>query len=320
MTAQSKLPIYGALFANLLIAIMKFVAAAFTGSSAMLSEGIHSSVDSGNQLLLLLGISRSKKPADETHPFGYGKEVYFWTLIVAVLIFGIGGGMSVYEGIAHLQHPSPLKDPTWNYWVLGGAIIFEGISFAIAIRHFNKARAGNGFFKELGESKDPTLFAVIYEDAAALLGLIIALAGVYLSHALQNPMIDGISSIIIGLVLAVVAIILVIESRHLLVGERARPALVKSTHELVKNYPGVKNAHPPLTMQMAPREVLMVLNIHFDEALSGEKVVDIIDELEVQIREKHPEVTRLYVESKKAFGRQDTQSRKGANQKGKGEE
>ncbi len=303
MTTTSKLPIYGALGANLLIAIMKFVASFFTGSSAMLSEGIHSTVDSANQLLLLLGISRSKKPADDTHPFGYGKELYFWTLIVAVLIFGIGGGMSVYEGISHIQHPSELSDPTWNYWVLIGAIVFEGASFIIAIRHFNKSRGNNSFFKELSQSKDPTLFAVIYEDAAALLGLVIAIIGVYLSHAFQSPMIDGISSIIIGVLLAIVAVIMVRESRNLLVGESARPSLVKSTHELVKNYPGVKNVHPPLTMQMAPQEVLMVLNIYFDEALSGEKIVDIIDELEVKIRDKHPEVTRLYVETKEAFKR-----------------
>lgn len=301
MTTTSKLPIYGALGANFLIAVMKFVAAFFTGSSAMLSEGIHSTVDSANQLLLLLGISRSQKPADDTHPFGYGKEIYFWTLIVAVLIFGLGGGMSIYEGISHVLNPGELKDPTWNYWVLIGAIVFEGASFVIAIRHFNKARGNTPIFKALGDSKDPTLFAVIYEDAAALLGLIIALAGVYLSHALQNPMIDGISSIIIGLVLAVVAIIMVIESRHLLVGESANPDLVQSVHKMVKDYPHVENAHPPLTMQLAPHEVLMVLNVHFDPSISGDKVVDIIDELEIKIREVHPEVSRIYVETKEAF-------------------
>lgn len=303
MTSSSKLPIYGALAANLAIAVMKFVASFFTGSSAMLSEGIHSTVDSGNQLLLLLGISRSKKPADDTHPFGYGKEIYFWTLIVAVLIFGIGGGMSVYEGISHIQHPSELKDPTWNYWVLIGAIIFEGASFVVAIRHFNKARAGNGFFKELSESKDPTLFAVIYEDAAALLGLIIALAGVYLAHAFQNPMIDGISSIVIGIILAVVAIIMVIESRHLLVGESARPLMVKSIHKIVDDHPQVENVHPPLTMQLSPNEVLLVLNIYFEESLSGNAMVDAIDDLEQQIRDKHPEVVKIYIESKEAFKR-----------------
>lgn len=304
MAKQSKLPIFGALAANLAIAVLKFIAAAFTGSSAMLSEGIHSSVDSGNELLLLLGISRSQKPADETHPFGYGKEIYFWTLIVAILIFALGGGMSVYEGISHLQHPEPLRDPLWNYLILGGAMIFEGISFMIAMHHFNRSRGKYGFFKELRQSKDPSLFVVIYEDAAALLGLLLAFGGVFFSHYFQNPLIDSFSSILIGVLLAVVAVIMVIESRHLLVGESARTNIVENVHALVNTHPHVNSLRKPLTMQMAPDEIFLALDVYFREDLAGPQIGKTINELEAAIRKNHPEIKRIYVESKAAFKNQ----------------
>ncbi|MBF9254493.1 cation transporter [Pontibacter sp. 172403-2] len=298
MKTGSKLPIYGALAANIGIAIIKFVAASVSGSSAMLSEGIHSTVDSGNQLLLLLGISRSKKPADASHPFGHGKELYFWTLIVSILVFALGGGMSVYEGISHINHPQTLEDPFWSYMVLLVAMIFEGASFYVAIREFNAIRGGGSFWTDLRTSKDPTLFAVIYEDGAALLGLLIAFTGIFLGHYFQNPMLDGMASILIGVVLCFVAVIMVVESKNLLVGESAVTHLVEGVHQLVNNDPDVHTLRPPLTMHMAPNEVLLALDVQFQQDLSGHKITEVIARLENNIRSNFPEVKRIFVEAR----------------------
>ena len=210
MQERSKIGLYGALAANIAVAVVKFIAASVTGSSAMLSEGIHSTVDSSNELLLLLGIHKSKKKADEMHPFGYGQELYFYTLIVSVLIFGLGGGMSVYEGVTHIVHPVDIVDPTWNYIVLACSAIFEGISLIIPLRKFTKANGSAHFWKKLRASKDPASFVIIFENGAALAGLFIAFCGVFFSHYFHMPVLDGLSSILIGLVLAFVAIILVI--------------------------------------------------------------------------------------------------------------
>lgn len=297
--AHSKIAIYGALIANGSIAVMKFTAAAFTGSSAMISEGIHSVVDTGNQLLLLLGISRSKKPADQTHPFGHGKELYFWTLIVSILIFGVGGGMSVYEGIIHLRNREPLEDPFWNYIVLGLAAIFEGIVFIIAIRSLNKQNPSKvGLWKKLNVSKDPTLFVVIYEDGAALAGLLIAFAGIFLGHYFQNPVLDGIASILIGVVLGVVAIILVMGSRDLLVGESASSKLLDGVYNLVSNDPDVHSLNPPLTMQLAPWDVLLALDVQFRKEISGHELVKTVHRIEASIKKKFPEIKHLYIEAR----------------------
>lgn len=300
-SGKSKLPIYGALGANLAIAVMKFVAAAFTGSSAMLSEGIHSTVDSGNQLLLLLGISRSKKPADKKHPFGYGKEIYFWSLIVAVLVFALGGGMSIYEGISHLRHPAELQDPAWNYWVLAAAIVFEGTSFGIAIKHFNQTRGNSGFISELLESKDPTLFAVIYEDAAALMGLVVALIGVILTHQFQNPLFDGLASIVIGVILAGVALVMVVESRNLLIGESARSKLVNGVDEILQRNTNIYRHRPPLTMQLSPEEVLLVLDVFFVESIDHKEIAETVNTLEKTIRKEYPAVRKIFIETKGVY-------------------
>jgi cation diffusion facilitator family transporter len=300
---SSHLAIYGAIFANLAIAISKFVAAAFTGSSAMISEGIHSLVDTGNGLLLLLGIRLSKRPPDVHHPLGHGKELYFWTLIVAVLIFAIGGGMSFYEGITHIQHPNPLHDPTWNYIVLGLAIVFESISCYIALREFAKVREkGKSFWRAIKESKDPGIFAIILEDAAAMAGLVIALAGVFLGHQLQNPYIDGFASILIGILLAVVAVVLVIESKALLIGEGGRPELVAGIHELVRADEAVEDLKTPITMHFGPYEVLLALNVHFRKELALGDTEAAINRLEHQIREKYPEVKRIFIEAQSLPG------------------
>ncbi|MDJ1492755.1 cation diffusion facilitator family transporter [Cytophagaceae bacterium DM2B3-1] len=304
MTGESKLPIYGALAANVGIAGVKFVAAYFSGSSAMLSEGIHSLVDSGNELLLLLGISRSKKPADQNHPFGHGKEMYFWTLIVSILVFALGGGMSFYEGISHLEHPEPLRDPFWNYIVLGGAIVFEGGSLWIAVHRFLQIKGNGRFWQELRKSKDPSLFAVIYEDTAAILGLLIAFAGVFLGHYFQNPRLDGMASILIGVVLAIVAIVMVIESRKLLIGESAQTYIVEGVYKLVIEDKDVAALRYPLTMHMAPNEILLVLDAEFRHDLNGEELPKVISRLEHTIREKFPDITKIYVEAKLFSGKE----------------
>lgn len=297
--ASSKIAIYGALVANLSIAVMKFVAAGFTGSSAMLSEGIHSSVDSGNQLLLLLGISRSKRPPDKQHPFGHGKEIYFWSLIVAVLIFGLGGGMSIYEGIKHIQHPEPITNLTWNYAVLGGAILFEGTSLVIAVHHFLKGQPRKGsFVSRLKGSKDPTLFVVIYEDTAAVLGLFIALAGIFLGSYFHLPLADGIASICIGVLLCIVAISLVVESRNLLIGESADPKMTEGIFNLVNRDEDVHTLTRPLTMYLAPNDVLLALDVEFHHRLNGPELSETIRRLEHNIREAYPDITRIYIEAR----------------------
>src|SRR5438876_6642485 len=223
MELSSKRPIYAALIANLVIAVSKFVAAWFSGSSAMLSEGIHSVVDTGNSGLLLLGIRLSRRPADEEHPFGHGKELYFWSLLVAVLIFAGGGGISIYEGILHLLHPHPLEDPRWSYAVLGIAAVSEGMSLRIAWRAFRAASGVSPSLRAIRASKDPSTFTVLFEDAAALAGVLVAFLGILASQLFDNPYLDAVASVVIGLILMTVATVLVLETRRLLVGEGMSP-------------------------------------------------------------------------------------------------
>src|SRR5512139_46369 len=230
--AESPLAVYGAIGANLAIAATKFTVAAFTGSSAMLSEAIHSTVDTGNGLLLLWGLRQSRQPASELHPYGHGRELYFWSLIVAVLIFGLGGGVSFYEGVMHLRHPAPLHEPFWNYVVLGAAALFEGISFTIAWREFRGEVRGRPLWQALRSSKDPTTYTVLAEDGAALAGLFIAAVGIWLAHAFDRPELDGAASMLIGLLLAGVAVLLVREARGLLVGEGIRPETAEAIHQI----------------------------------------------------------------------------------------
>ncbi|WP_297332507.1 cation diffusion facilitator family transporter [Flavobacterium sp.] len=303
MTGNSKFAIYGALGANLCIAAVKFVAASITGSSAMISEGIHSTVDSGNSLLLLLGMKRSQRPADAGHPFGHGKEIYFWSLIVAILVFSLGGGMSVYEGISHLQHPVALSDPMWNYIVLLAAMVFEGASLFYTIRQFNKSRGKLGFWKELSLSKDPGLFAVIYEESAAIAGLVIALLGVWLGHYFQNPVFDAGASILIGLVLVFVAITMVRESKGLLVGESAGTPIVKGIYNLVNNEPRVHTLYYPLTMHLAPNEILLALDVEFKGDMTVKELFGTIQHLEDQIKKEYPSVKKIYIEAKNFEGK-----------------
>jgi cation diffusion facilitator family transporter len=295
--------IYAAIAANLAISITKFVAASITGSSAMLSEGIHSVVDTTNELLLLLGIRLSNRPPDDRHPFGHGQELYFWTLIVAILIFAIGGGMSIYEGITHLTHPNPIEDPTWNYLVLGIAVVFEGFSWSVALKELLPSVGNQTIWQAVKASKDPTIFTVLFEDSAALLGLLVAFLGVFLGHSFNNPHLDGIASIVIGIILALVAILLARESKGLLIGEGADAATVKQLRSLVLEDDAVNDVLQLLTLYFGPHEVLLNIEIQFDRTLSVEAVTQAIDRLESTIRSHYPDIRNIFVEAKSLTGR-----------------
>jgi cation diffusion facilitator family transporter len=295
--AESKLAIYGAIAANAGIAVMKFVGAAFTGSSAMLSEGIHSLVDTGNGALLLVGLSRSQRTADEEHPFGHGKELYFWSLIVAVLIFGVGGGVSIYEGILHILDPAPLEDAFWNYVILGAAALFEGTSLGIALREFWKAKGDESFSEALRGSKDPSVYTVMAEDSAALLGLLAAALGVYGSHRLDMPVLDGVASIVIGLLLCGVASLLIVQSRRLLVGVAVDTPMAREIRRIATGEREVLRSAWPLTMYLGPEEVLLALDVEFRPEAEGEAIQQAVLRIERAIRQRYPEVRRIYVEA-----------------------
>jgi cation diffusion facilitator family transporter len=303
-SSSSKLSLYGGIAANVAIAISKFVAAYITGSSAMLSEGIHSLVDTGNGGLLLYGMSRSQRPADSQHPFGHGKELYFWALIVAVLIFAIGGGMSFYEGIKHLEHPEPLEEAKWNYIVLGVSILFEGAALYLALRALLEKQApGVSFWHTLRTSRDPAVFASVLENAAAVAGLVIALFGVYFGHLLNNPLFDGGASIIIGLLLMGVAVLLVSRTKDLLTGEGVSDATAQQVQELARQTPGVTQVRPPLTMYLAPDDVMLALDVDFDDNLNATQVEAAVEAVQDTIRGKYPEFKRIFIEAKSLTGR-----------------
>jgi cation diffusion facilitator family transporter len=293
----SKLPIYAAIAANLAIAIAKFVAASFSGSSAMVSEGIHSLVDTGNGGLLLLGIHKSKKPADDNHPFGHGKELYFWSLIVAILIFSIGGGMSFYKGISHISNPAPLTDPTWSYVVLGLAFVFEGAALFFALKNFKKQKGNYTYWKAIKLSKDPGSFAVILEDFAALLGLLVAFAGLFLGHYFNDARYDAYASVLIGVLLAIIAGVLAKESKGLLIGEGANPEMSNSIIKIVHSDEAVDKAKKPLTMYFGPNEVFLAIDIRFKKNQSSLEIEKAVCRLEKDIRHSHPIVKRIFIET-----------------------
>ena len=295
----SKLSLYGGIAANIAIAISKFVAAYFTGSSAMLSEGIHSLVDTGNSGLLLYGTAQSQRPADAEHPFGHSKELYFWGLIVAVLIFAIGGGMSFYEGIKHIQHPETLEDAGWNYVVLGLSLVFESLAMYLSVKALiATAKPGLGFVTMLRTSRDPAVFASVMENLAALLGLLIALAGVFLGHLLHNPYFDGGASIAIGLLLMLVAVFLVGRTKGLLVGTGVDAATLANLERIARAAPQVREIRSPLTMYLGPNDVIMALDVDFADDLSSTQVAAAVEHLQDAIRKEHPEVQRIFIEAK----------------------
>lgn len=296
-TSNSKTAIYSALVANFVIAVSKFVAASITGSSAMLSEGIHSLVDTGNQALLLLGIKKSAKPADPKHPFGHGKELYFWALIVAVILFSLGGGISLYEGIMHLQNPAELSDPLWSYIVLAIAFVFETFAWRVAYKELTKVKSELSFYRKLKESKDPAIFVVLVEDSAALLGVIVAFLGIFFGHLMDNPYLDAIASIIIGLILACVAVFLVVESKGLLLGEGVKNSTFVSLKNILEKNESIIKFQDPLTMHFGPQEVMVAINVEFDRNLKSIDIEKVIDNIENEIYTKHPEVKRIFIEA-----------------------
>jgi len=306
--AESTKVIYAAIAANIAIAATKFTAAAFTGSSAMISEGVHSLVDTGNGGLMLLGVRQSRKPADERHPFGYGKELYFWTLIVAIVIFAVGGGISAYEGLLHVLRPRPLEDALLNYIVLGVAFVFEGYSFGVAFKAFQLEKGEQSIWESIDTSKDPTTYTVLFEDSAALLGLIVAFVGVFLAHQFNNPYFDGAASIFIGVILAIVAVLLAYESKGLLVGEAVDPETLKNIRRIAESDPRVEKVKSALTMHFGPHTILLAMDLQFRKNLSAAEVENSIDILEDKIRKQHEDVKHIFIESESISPRPQARS------------
>ncbi len=299
MASGSKKVIFAALAGNSLIAITKFLAAFFTGSSAMLSEAIHSLVDTGNQGLLLYGIARSKRPPDAAFPFGHGKEIYFWSFIVAILIFALGGGVSIYEGIKHLGHPEPIENPLVNYLVLGLAMLFEGAAWLFAFREFTRAKGKWGYVEAIQRAKDPSIFVVLFEDTAAILGLMVAFVGVALAQLTGQLWFDGVASVIIGLILVGTAIWLAYETKGLLIGESANRTVVEGIRSLVGAQVLVEHVNEVLTMHMGPDFILANLSVDFADRASAEQIESAISEMDKSIKQQFPQVKRIFIEAEK---------------------
>ncbi|EET81039.1 MULTISPECIES: cation diffusion facilitator family transporter [Acinetobacter] len=295
MSESNKLVVYAALIGNLIIAMVKFVAAYLTNSSAMLSEAIHSVVDTLNEILLLYGLKKSQQPANMRHPFGYGRELYFWAFIVALMVFALGSVVSIYQGIQHIRHPEEIVSPVINYVVLGIAIVVEGTSWFIALKSFRKSKGKLGYFQAFRRSKDPTTFTVLFEDTAALLGLVIALLGVYFSHTLNMPVLDGIASILIGVILAVAALLLGRETKGLLLGETADPLLRQNVLSIAQQDPAVLSANGLITEQLGAHQVLAALSLEFKDNLTSDQIEACVNRIEANTKKVHPEVVALFV-------------------------
>jgi len=296
MASGSKKVIYAAMIGNGLIAIAKFVGASITGSAAMLSEGIHSLVDTGNQGLLLYGIARSKRPADEKHPFGYASEIYFWAFIVAILIFSIGAGISIYHGVEKVLHPHPVADPTINYIILILAMMFEGVAWWIAYKEFNTVRGKKSLFEAVRDSKDPTIFTVLFEDTAAML-----------------------ASILIGVILAGTALLLALETKGLLIGEAAAPEIVEDIKQLVNEYDTIIAMNEIRTLHRGPNDVLLALSVDYkDDVLAGD-VERTNTLMEIAIKDKYPVVKRLFIEVQSAQDHEEEIKRAIATRKAESE-
>jgi cation diffusion facilitator family transporter len=297
---RANIVLYAALAANLGIAVAKFVAAAITGSSSMLTEGVHSMVDSGNQGLLLYGQRRAKRPPDAEHPFGYGRELYFWAFVVAILIFGLGAGVSVYEGWKHIAAPEHLRDPLVNYVVLGVAMLLEGTSWGIALKEFAASKGEMGWWEAVRESKDPAGFIVLFEDSAALAGLMVAGAGIWASHAWGDPRIDGAASIAIGCILAAVAILLAREAKGLLIGERANPEVVECVRRIVGRQRGIIRINHVRTIHTAPDRIFVAISADFDDHITMGAGETLIETIEHELKAALPMLSSIYIPPEKA--------------------
>jgi cation diffusion facilitator family transporter len=293
--SSSKRVVRAAVAGNFLVAVTKIGAASWTGSSAMLSEAIHSVVDTANQLLLLYGLVQSGRPPDHSHPLGYGRELYFWSFIVALLMFALGAGASIYEGVDHIRHPVAMTDPFVNYIVLGCSFVFEASSWWIARREFAKAKGGLSYYEAVRRSKDPPTFLVLLEDSAALIGLMIAFAGTLLAQWLDRPLFDGLASIGVGLLLAGAGAVIARETKGLLIGERASSTVDRSLMQIAGQEPGVERANGVLTFQLGPSEVVATLSLEFADHLTAPEIESIVSGLEQHIRAAHPEVIAVFI-------------------------
>ena len=302
MAHESKTTIFAALAGNLAIAVTKFGAAFWTGSAAMLSEAIHSTVDTGNQLLMLHGLRRSVRPATPAHPFGYGLELYFWTFVVAILIFGLGAGVSIFEGISKIRAPHPVENSLVNYVVLGLSFLFEGASWLVAFRAFRAENRGSSLLDAVRRSKDPTVFTVLLEDSAALTGLLIAGVGLACAEIFALPRLDGVASVLIGLVLGGVAAFLAAECKGLMLGEAADPAVRDGLRGIVARSPGVNSVNEVLTMHFGPRDVLAAISLDFEDALPAEAAEQATSSIERAIKAAFPEVRRIFIEVQSRAG------------------
>ncbi len=298
MAGNSKNVVLAALIGNILIAVTKFFAAAFTGSSAMLSEGIHSLVDVGNQVLLLFGLKQAKKPATPEHPYGFGKEIYFYSFVVAILLFAFGGGLSIYEGIKHLQHPEAIKGIYINYIVLGFAFIFEGAAWWVAYKEFKKISKRFHWFHAINRAKDPAIIVVLLEDSAAMIGLFIATVGITLSHMLNMPIIDSMASILIGSLLLLIASWLAYESKSLLVGEAANPEICLAVQKIISQSEYCDGVQNIMTMHISPEDILLNLQVDFKDDLTSQQVEATIAEFEQHIKQTIPSISWIFIAAK----------------------
>lgn len=299
MAGSSKKAIYAALIGNSLIAVTKFAAATYTGSSAMLSEGIHSLVDSGNQILLLHGIKSADRPASAEHPFGHGKEIYFWSFVVAMLIFALGGAVSIYEGWQHVMHPTSIKNIAVNYVVLGLALIFESVALWVAFREFNRSRGSRGIMEAITKGKDPTLFVVVFEDSAALVGLLLALFGNVLYQLTGNPLFDAMASLGIGVVLILTALFLALESKSLLIGESADPRIVSRIRQLLSADPKIVAVNEVATLHMGPDFIVVTVSVDFVDGLAAEILEASVTEHNTRIKAIDPRIQRVFIEAER---------------------
>jgi cation diffusion facilitator family transporter len=298
--STSKLSIYAALGSNLAIAVTKFIAASVTGSSAMLSEGIHSVVDTTNEVLLLYGIRRAARPADIGHPFGHGREIYFWSFMVALLVLVVGAVVTGYEGVNHILHPEPMRRPLINYIVLGASFVFEGVSWWFGLQAFSAHKGAQGFADAFVSSKDPTTFIVLFEDTAALLGLLIAAAGIWAANAFHEPRLDGVASIGIALVLLVSSLLLARETKALLIGEPAHPQLREAILRIAAADPGIRHANGVLTVQLGPKQIVVALSVEFQEALNAREIEQSVNRIEAAIKQTFPDIVTVFVKPQSA--------------------
>lgn len=297
--SESKKVIFAALVGNGLISVTKLVAASITGSSAMLSEGIHSVVDTGNQGLLLLGMKKAARPADKEHPFGYGKEIYFWSFVVAILIFAVGAGVSLYEGIHHIQHPEPIENVSLTYIVLGLSFLFEGAAWYFAFKQFKRSKGKQGYMQAVRRSKDPSTFVVLFEDTAAMAGIIVAFLGIWLGQVTGWMWLDGTASVIIGLILGITAWLLAVETKDLLIGESALPEMVEGVRSLAGEVAEVEYVNEVLTLHMGPEFVLVNLSLDFRNTCTAEQVEEAIARLDKRIKLNWPLVKKTFVEAER---------------------